>query len=155
MGVLYVTIATLDTKNWAGKGARMKNTPPEASRHHILFPKSAWRSNGTARSLRQIGSLIPLLDNEVHSELHRDIPLAPLLGINTLYHVMYNLDIRGKHPLDAVDRLILAIEETKNSPKAKPLENDLADLTVRSLVEQRPYIQQGIIAKSKPHTTRR
>ena len=133
----------------------MKNTPPETSRHHILFSKSSWESNDVAKQLRRTGSLIPLLDNEVHSELHREIPLVPLLGRNTLYHVMCHLDIRGKHPLDAVDRLILAIEETKNSPKAKPLENDLADLTVRSLVEQRPYIQQGIIAKSKPYTTRR
>lgn len=133
----------------------MKNTPPEASRHHILFPKSDWESNDVAKQLRRIGSLIPLLDNGVHNELHREIPMVPLLGRNTLYHVMYHLDIRGKHPLDAVDRLILAIEETKNSPKAKPLENDLADLTVRSLVEQRPYIHQGIITKSKPHTTRR
>ena len=133
----------------------MKNTPPETSRHHILFSKSSWESNDVAKQLRRTGSLIPLLDNEVHSELHREIPLVPLLGINTLYHVMYHLDIRDRHPLDAVDRLILAIEAAKDNPKAKPLENAVANLTARSLVEQRPYIRQGIVTKNKPHTARR
>ena len=108
-------------------------------RHHILFNKRAWNSYKEGTSLRETPSLIVPLEHDVHKELHREVPIVPLLGYYSLLSVRNSFE-PARDPLESVERFQRSIEQAKRHPKAHDIEKSLADLAVYALDLQKPYI---------------
>lgn len=108
-------------------------------RHHILFNKRAWSSYEEGRSLRESPSLIVPLESDIHRELHRNVPIVPLLGYYSLSSVAAGYEPDYK-PLKDISQLQSLIERTKTHPRAHGIEKGLADLAIHALDLQRPFL---------------
>lgn len=115
-----------------------------ADKHHILFNRQEWTLRPDGERLRETKSLMPLMDRDVHNELHRNVPTVPLLGHVALYRVARDFKPTGD-TFESMDRLMSAIEAAGRNPKSHPFEREIGALTVRAIDMQRPYIKEGII----------
>lgn len=59
------------------------------NRHHVLFPKSIHEATEIGSELRSTRLLIPTMDADIHTDLHRNIafvhPLNHFMGQRVLY----------------------------------------------------------------------
>ncbi len=109
-------------------------------RHHILFERLCWNNRPTARKLRATPMLIPLLDRDVHNELHRACPPVPVLGYYALERTFREFEC-GSTYLQTADNLLSAMQEASLNPRAHRIERDLCRLAIQAVDLQRPYIQ--------------
>jgi hypothetical protein len=109
-------------------------------RHHLLNPAKEWSLRPDAKSLRGSQGLVPLIDRELHEQIHRECPAVPLLGFYALQRTLREFQ---PHPstLTSVDNLMFAIELSTKHPKAHQVEIDLAMLSVQALDLQRGYLR--------------
>lgn len=112
--------------------------------HHVMFDKKSWESRTESKHLRYNHSLIIPIDRQVHNELHRDIPIVPLLGYHALKQVNKLYEPEGD-PLKDIDKLMLSIEESSHHPRSHAIETHLAELAIWAIDLQRPYIKSGLI----------
>ena len=109
-------------------------------RHHILFNKRGWTSYKEGETLRETPSLIIPMEREAHAELHRTVPIVPLLGYYGLSSVRSAFTPTGDSKRD-IDALQMAMERTKRHPKAHELEKSLADLAIHAIDLQKPFFE--------------
>lgn len=109
------------------------------SRHHLLFNGRAWSAYGEGRSLRETPSLIIPMEHEAHQELHKNIPIVPMLGYYGLASTrkFFEPEYDGRD----IDRLQQAIEKSKGHPRSHMLERSLADLAIHAIDLQKPYFK--------------
>lgn len=112
-------------------------------RHHILFPRKPWETYTEGASLRGTNALIPLMDRNVHNELHRNVPIVPLLGFNALYTVYRGFQTTGDTFQD-IARLQSLIDRASDNPKAHEIERGLGDLAIHALDLQIPFLKEGM-----------
>lgn len=112
-------------------------------RHHILHERRQWASQTPQRELRLSRGMIVPLTPEIHRPvLHANAPAVPLLP----YHIAARaLGLYYPHPdvATAVDNMCFAIQEAAQHPKVHSVEHDLANLTIRALEIQRPFLIEG------------
>lgn len=113
-------------------------------RHHILFPNREWSLRREGLYLREQETLKPVIDRDVHNELHRNCPPVPLLGYHALRRTM-KLWEPGETPLRSLANLTEAIDASTRTPRAHRLERELAYLTIQALDLQAPYISEGLL----------
>lgn len=110
-------------------------------RHHVLFPKRLYNTYQDSMKLRQNPSLIIEMDRDAHEELHRNVPLVPILGQHALEQVRaFYVPDDSEDPIRHIEALQRAIEHSKRHPRTHHLEKIMADLTLHALDIQKPYI---------------
>ena len=112
-------------------------------RHHVLFNRQEWGLREQSLYLRNQPLLIPTIDRDAHTELHRDCPAVPPLGYHALKRVV-KLWEPGNTPLRAMANLSHAIEASTRNPFAHRIEKELAHLAAEAIDLQRPYIMDGM-----------
>lgn len=112
------------------------------SRHHILFDRHSWCSRQEARYLRGQPLLIPHIDEYIHTELHNNCPIVPLLGYHALIKVASCFE-KGSNTLQTLDKLLCCIDDVAGHYKTHYIERDLADLTIESIKLQIPYLKDS------------
>ena len=113
-------------------------------KHHVLHARRHWNSTEEAQYLRRIPQLIPPIEQEWHSELHKNCPAVPLLGYHTLKRVAADF-LPQRMPLDSIADLLIAIDTASRHHKVHPIERELAGLAIEAIELQIPYIEQGIL----------
>ena len=110
-------------------------------RHHVLFSRKMWAGvNKNARHLRQTPQLIPPVEHDAHVELHKRVPIVPLLDDIMLSEVARRF-VPEDNFVDSVESLMFAITEVSHLQRMTNIEQRLGALTVYALEEQRPYIR--------------
>lgn len=110
-------------------------------RHHVLFSRKMWSSvNKDARRLRQTPQLIPQIEHDAHVELHKRVPIVPLLDDIMLSEVAHRF-VPGDNFLESVESLMFTITEVSHLQRMTNIEQRLGSLVVYALEEQRPYIR--------------
>lgn len=109
-------------------------------RHHILHNRQEWTLRPQAERLRETPQLVPLIDREVHEEIHRECPVVPLLGYHALNRVNGVFRPVKFDTLKTIDNLLLSIDYAVDHPKAHPLERQLGQLVIATIETQRPFI---------------
>lgn len=112
-------------------------------RHHILHFKPEWTLRPQAKLLRDTPTLIPRIDREVHNEIHRNAPGVPPLGHYALQRIVSDF-YPQRTTLATLDDLMLAIENSTRTPKAHPIEIQMAELAVQALDIQRPFLREAL-----------
>lgn len=109
-------------------------------RHHLLNPRLEWTLRPNARKLREAPGLVPVIDRELHEEIHRSCPPIPLLGHHALQTVAREFQ---PHPdtLVSIDNLLFAIEAAGRHPKAHPVELELSSIAIQAIGLQREYLR--------------
>lgn len=109
-------------------------------KHHLLNPAKEWTLRPDAKRLRESQGLVPLIDRDVHEEIHRNCPPVPLLGFYALQRTLREFQ---PHPdtLISIDNLMFAMEAAARHPKAHPVERDLAMLATQAVDLQRAYLR--------------
>lgn len=108
-------------------------------RHHILHARQEWSLRPEAAALRETPQLIPLIDRDVHDEIHRLAPTVPLLS----YHVMKNTVARFEPQpttVETMDDLMLCIDRAARHPRAHRIERALAHIAIEALEIQRTVL---------------
>jgi hypothetical protein len=114
------------------------------NRHHILEEAAEWTSSPNARILRTNPILVPTIDYDIHQEIHKNCPPVALLGRYALEQVL-NTFSPTNDTLRSLDRLLACIDRASCHKKAHPLERELAQLSIKCIEEQIPYLKEGII----------
>lgn len=104
-------------------------------RHHILFSRKVWQSSELSGGLRSTPSLVPKIDRELHNEIHRQVPLVPMLGYHALARTVRMFYPSGE-TLQDISRLQIAMEDAVDHPKATRTEKKLAELACYELSVQ-------------------
>lgn len=84
------------------------------------------------------------MDSEVHRELHREVPLVPLLGYYGVMAVEREFS-KGRDYLGTVDNLMSALDKTSHNERLSRIERSLSSLALESVEMQRPFIEDGLI----------
>lgn len=119
----------------------MKNN----DKHHILFNRQEWSLRKEARMLRNNPELIPLMDYDIHRELHKECPPVPLLSQHVLNLVMNGFKAVPGDTLATMGNLTTSIAEALESPHIHELEREMGGLTIRAIELQRPFVKEGLI----------
>lgn len=112
-------------------------------RHHVLFSRQIWETYEQGASLRGTPALIPSMDREIHTELHKNIPIVPLVGFHALFSVRKEFQTSNDTFKD-IARIQSLIEVSNKHPKAHEIEKGMANLAIHALDLQVPYIRAGI-----------
>jgi len=112
---------------------------PRTDKDHLLWTESHWSSTPDAQALRTTPSLIVELDRDDHEEKHRTVPPVPLLGHYAIRRTL-NVYEPGRNPVESLDNLLSAIEQSANHPKAHIIEKHLAELAIWALDLQHPFV---------------
>lgn len=116
----------------------------ETDCHHVLNDRLSWSSRPEARKLRQTKSLIPRIERPLHERIHIDLPIVPLLG----YHAL-QLTLETFEPVHStiktIDNLAFAIETAIKHPRTHPIERDLGELAIESIMLQREYLVGNVL----------
>ena len=108
-------------------------------KHHLIFDRVSWSSRPEARALRNEPSLALHLPRPEHELIHSNCPAIPLLGYHGLVRTLKYYE-PGDTPFESVSNLMGAIEQSTQHPAVHPIERDLAELAVRALDLERPFI---------------
>ena len=108
-------------------------------KHHGAFDRLSWSARKEGRYIRNNPANIYWVEHDPHHELHDAVPIVPVLGWHALQQVAAEWH-PSIDPATNLDRLILAIERSKQHPRAHQIERDLADLTIQAFELQRPFI---------------
>lgn len=113
-------------------------------KHHIMWPRQEHSLRPAGLRLRVTPSLVPKIDREVHTELHRLTPPVPALGYHALNILKRDFQPEGD-TIDDLDQLMRRIEEALKRPRAHEIEREMGALTIMALELQKPFIEYGII----------
>lgn len=111
--------------------------------HHILHNKQEWSLRPEANQLRTNRLLIPLIDREVHNELHRACPAVPLLGFHALRRIARDFE-QDFDTIGTVDNLLLSMEKANTDPRNHAIERSLGELAIEAIDLQRPFLIEGM-----------
>jgi len=106
-------------------------------KQHEATPDNEWIRN------RALG-MIALMSIDTHDALHKECPPVPPLDIFTAARVR-RLYQPHPNPLIAIDNMSRAIEDAAEHPRAHQLQIELADLSIRAIRLQIPFIKDGLI----------
>ena len=122
-------------------------------RHHILHNRVEWHSRPESAQLRETPSLMPMIDRQVHNDLHRYCPPVPTLGIYALQRVVR--DFRPSTDVfQSIENLMTSIERSADHPRMHELEREMAYIAIDAIDLQRPFIKEGLILpKDQRHLT--
>ena len=112
-------------------------------RHHILHHRVEWSSRPQSMMLRESPALIPVIDRDVHNEIHRIAPAVPLLGYHALCRVASSFNPQSG-TMESLDNLMLAIEEFTRHPKAHSVERGVGRLAIEALDIQRAILRGNV-----------
>lgn len=110
--------------------------------HHILHNRQEWTLRDDAKNLRERRTLIVPMERDLHNDIHSTCPAIPLLGYHALARTRAAFE-EGRTPLQSLDNLMVAIEQSAQHPKAHALEKSLAELAVMAIDLQRPFIKEA------------
>ena len=102
----------------------------------MLHSRQEWTLRPAAAALRESPRLIPLIDRDVHDEIHRITPTVPLLS----YHVLQNTVARFEPQcttVETIDNLMMSIDRAAGHFRAHRLERALAAIAIETLDLQR------------------
>lgn len=120
----------------------------QKDRHHVLHLRREWSLRPETAELRETPQLIPLIDREVHEELHRVSPPVPLLS----YYVMKNTVARFEPQattLATIDDLMISIEQAAQHERTHRLERQLAAIAIETLDLQRGILRGNVYELTK------
>lgn len=129
-----------------GKNKNKEHLSNTYDSHHVLHYRQEWELRPPAKKIRNNPWLVPTIARDVHEELHREAPIVPLLGYHALMRTANDFQPREGDYLGSIDELLFSIDRSIQHPKTKMVEAELAQLTMRALELQKPFIRKGLIA---------
>lgn len=122
---------------------QFKTMRPRKSKHHILNTRIDWSARPESLALRESPPLIPLIDQDVHDEIHRIAPAVPALGIYAL-KMINRLYVPEPSTIRSIDNLLTAIDTAGNHPRAHRIERIMADCAIEAIEIQRAILRGQI-----------
>ena len=114
------------------------------NKHHVLFPKSIHEATEIGSELRSQRLLIPTMDANIHTDLHRNIAFVPPLNHFMGQRVLYLM--RGSdanNSIQAMKDYMDAVEDSMDHPKVNYMDRALGRVVIESINEQIPFIQNS------------
>ncbi len=95
--------------------------------------------------MMQSVGMLAVLDVDVHTELHKDVPAPPPLDVFMSQQVVALYEPHT-NPLQGIDNFRFAVEQAARHPHSHELERQLAMLTIEAVTLQLPFIREGLVA---------
>lgn len=114
-------------------------------KHHVNFTKRTHESMETTRCLRRNHWLMPPLEDEPHTALHREISTVPLLDPHTAMRVHREFEPVAGDYIASIWAYMRTIERAIKHPRAGEIEKGLGNLAVYAIERQVPFIRQGLV----------
>lgn len=116
---------------------------PRQDKHHILHNRIEWSARPESLALRESPPLVPLIDRDVHDEIHRIAPAVPALGIYAL-KMINRLYVPEPSTIKSIDNLLMAIDTAANHRRAHRIERIMADCAIDAIEIQRAILRGHI-----------
>ena len=113
--------------------------------HHLCFPRAIWNSQEPTTKLRENRWLKIPLDTVVHGELHKNVSMVPVPGHAMADRIRRNFEPVVRDYIASHENLIRTIEEASGYYKTSSIERELGGLIVVALLEQKPFLVEGLI----------
>jgi hypothetical protein len=116
--------------------------PIGIDRHHLLNTEKDWDLRPESAVLRNNPMLIARIGRLAHNMNHAANPAVPVPS----YHILKRaaIDFRpADDVLGSMDNLMLVLDMAAKHPRAHSVERDLAQLTIRAIELQRPFVILG------------
>jgi hypothetical protein len=118
----------------------------ETNKHHILHDRRSHNLDQHNRYLRNQMGMIATMDIYAHRELHKECSPVPPLSLPIASQVRGSM-LRDTDPLQAMENYMFAVERALFLPRLKPIEKELARVTIHAVELQRPYVRSGIVGE--------
>ena len=110
------------------------------SRHHVSFDRLSHTARKESAFIRS--SIVPLMYDEPHVELHKHSPVVPVLAYYALSKVVRLFEPHGT-TMERIESLQHSIDEVIKNPRMHPVERGIGDLAIWALDVQKPFIIDG------------
>lgn len=105
----------------------------------MLHSRQEWSLRPETAALRETPQLIPLVDRDLHDEIHRLSPTVPLLSYHVMRHAVARFEPQPT-TVETIDNLMLSIDHAARHPRAHRLERALAHIAIETL-----HLQRGLL----------
>lgn len=109
--------------------------------HHLFHERVRWEQYEAGRAIRE-STIARGLGRAAHELLHAETAAVPVPGYHSLLRIAGQMDKHYDNPLKGVDDYSFAVEFANKHPKAKDIEIELNNLSVRALRSQIPYLKE-------------
>lgn len=110
--------------------------------HHLANYKQEWELRPESLYVRRHMGMIALMWREGHEDLHRNTAPVPVPAYYTLQRAVRLWEPVKGDVVASVDSLSVAIDKAASHPKTKPIERELAQLTIQGFQDQLPFIRE-------------
>ena len=112
-------------------------------KHHIIHNRLEWSLREDALWIREQPSLILPVERSFHNDIHRYTEPIPLLGYHALASVRKNYT-PGEDVIESIDNLCDAVDIANSGKRVKPIEKELGNLVIKSLLRQSRFIEGSL-----------
>lgn len=113
--------------------------------HHIIHHGRQWESGEDTKFIRRRSGLIVPMEDDLHRELHRNVPGVPLLDIFMARRVRSIMAReRMSNPIDAVDTFCFVVEEAMEHVRTFDTERSVGKAAIEAVRMQLPYIREAV-----------
>lgn len=118
--------------------------------HHLVYPRRVHSVYKESAYIRE-ALLARDIPRSIHEEIHANTSPIPLLGYHALKRIAGDMQPHYEHVQDGVADYLRAVEEANRHPRCKPMERELGELAIETLLEQMPYINDALPRYPKLH----
>lgn len=113
--------------------------------HHVIHHGKQWESGEDTKWVRRKSGLIVAMPDDIHRELHSNVPGVPVIDIFMARRVKSIMaKERMGDPLEAIDTFCFAIEEAMQHHKTYDTERSVGKAAIEAVRMQLPYIRDTL-----------
>jgi hypothetical protein len=109
--------------------------------HHLFHERVRWEQYQAGKTIRE-STLARGLGRSAHELLHAETAAVPVPSYHSLIRIASEMDKHYENPLEGIDDYTRAVDMANKYPRAKDIEKEVNNLSVRALRAQIPYLKE-------------
>ena len=109
--------------------------------HHLFHERVRWEQYEAGKAIRE-STIARGLARSAHELLHAETSAVPVPNYHSLIRIASEMDKHYQNPLKGIDAYTRAVDMANKHPRAKDIEKEVNNLSVRALRAQIPYLKE-------------
>ena len=109
--------------------------------HHLFHERVRWEQYEAGKAIRE-STIARGLVRSAHELLHAETSAVPVPNYHSLLRIAGQMESYYQNPLEGIDDYTRAVDMANKHPRAKDIEKEVNNLSVRALRAQIPYLKE-------------
>ena len=109
--------------------------------HHLFHERVRWEQYEAGKAIRE-STIARGLGRSAHELLHAETAAVPVPNYHSLLRIAGQMESYYQNPLEGIDDYTRAVDMANKHPRAKDIEKEVNNLSVRALRAQIPYLKE-------------